>query len=287
LIVRDGDAWSDIDGGPVTGDGLGQTLPIDAEGTEVARLLYLGDPETAVRVSERLRDVIDRAVLELTVRAQQRRLTEERLRAETAVVDERHRMERDLHDGVQGKLLGLALNLQSAQRVLDDPQAQLVLDDAVHDLRGAIEELRLLASGQLPERLSRQGLGSALEVLLAKLPLDVDVSIPESRLPSEIETLAYFVIGEAVTNAAKHAACTRVAVEVTCQDESVRIRISDDGCGGADSRMGSGLKGLRERVHAAGGELMLREALPHGTELVAVVPLSRRSTATLEPSIVR
>ncbi|MGI5286310.1 histidine kinase [Nonomuraea polychroma] len=208
--------------------------------------------------------LIDRALLEVAVRDQAARV-------EKAVSDERRRLERDLHDGVQGRLLALALDLKMAEPTVDG-EARLLLNDAAESLTAAIGELRALAGGSVPDLLSRRGLKAALTDLTGGLPTPVRLSIPEERLPADVETVAYMVACEAVTNALKHAGAESITVEVAVEAGCVTVRVSDDGCGGADLRAGTGLRGLSERVRTAGGHLMISDDKPHGTLLEVVLP---------------
>ena len=194
-------------------------------------------------------------------------------RADLAAEAERRRLSQALHDGLQGRLLGLALNLQLSGRELDDPSARLLLDDTVATLRSMVEDVRALGGGRLPEILATDGLEPALRSLLAPVVSMVDLEIPDGRLPATTEATAYFVIGEAVTNALKHASAQRIVVRVTePAGGSVRVTVQDDGTGGADPRMGSGLRGLAERVAAAGGALVVQDAPTGGTLVETVLP---------------
>jgi signal transduction histidine kinase len=208
--------------------------------------------------------LIDRALLEVAVRDQAARIEE-------AVSDERRRLERDLHDGVQGRLLALALDLRMGEPTVDG-EARLLLNDAAESLTAAIGELRALAGGSVPELLSRHGLKAALTDLTGGLPTPVRLSIPEERLPADVETVAYMVACEAVTNALKHAGAESITVEVAVEAGCVTVRVGDDGCGGADLRAGTGLRGLSERVRTAGGQLVIGDDEPHGTLLEVVLP---------------
>jgi len=173
--------------------------------------------------------------------------------AELAAKAERRRLAQNLHDGLQGRLLGLALNLQLSGQELADPTARLLVDETVGSLRSIVEDVRSLGGGSVPEILTTEGLGPALRLLLAPVAAMVHLELPEERLTPATEATAYFVIGEAVTNALKHARAERISV---CIDRpsggSVAITVRDDGCGGADPRAGSGLRELSERVSAGG-----------------------------------
>ncbi|MFD0474095.1 histidine kinase [Nonomuraea thailandensis] len=249
--------WVDVDGLPEPEAGV----PLG----ESARLLMGSAAADDVRSCQaEVAPLIDRALLEMAVRDQAARI-------EQAVSDERKRLERDLHDGVQGRLLALALDLKMAEPAVDG-EARLLLNDAAESLTAAIGELRALAQGSAPELLSRRGLEAALGDLTGRLPTPVRLGVPEERLPAHVETIAYMVACEGVTNAVKHAGAGSITVEVAVDEGRVAIRVGDDGRGGADLRAGTGLRGLAERVGAAGGHLVISDAEPHGTLLEVILP---------------
>jgi len=193
-------------------------------------------------------------------------------RADRAAEDERRRVSQDLHDGLQGRLIGLALKLRVSSAAVDDPSVRLLLDETVDGIRDAVEEVRSLAGGRLPRLLVDEGLPGALTELLRPLGNVVDLDLPAARWPSHVEATAYFVVGEAVANALKHARAERIAVRVAPGLHQVVVSVADDGAGGADPRAGSGLRGLSERVSAAGGVLVVQPRNPTGTIVEAVLP---------------
>jgi PAS domain S-box-containing protein len=187
---------------------------------------------------------------------------------------ERRRLERNLHDGAQQRLVSLSVNLRLAgARLKDDVDAQAALDRAGEELAQALEELRELARGIHPAVLSRSGLEPAIAALAARAPLPVvmDVGL-ECRLPEPVEAAAYYVVAEAMTNAAKYAHASEVLVRVDRTDGLARIEVSDDGVGGAAPRRGSGLSGLADRVEALGGRLALESRVGEGTTVRAEIP---------------
>ena len=193
-------------------------------------------------------------------------------RARQAAERERRRLGQNLHDGLQGRLLGLALQLQLSGREVDDPATRLLLDDTVGTLRGLVDDVRALGGGNTPGLLVDHGLRPALSMLFRPLGPLVDLDLPEVRYPAEVEETVYFVVGEAVANALKHAGAGRIGVQLADQEPArVTITVSDDGNGGADPRLGTGLRGLSERVAAQGGVLVVREGAP-GTVVEAVLP---------------
>ncbi|KAA9394554.1 hypothetical protein FCK90_06980 [Kocuria coralli] len=194
-------------------------------------------------------------------------------RAEAAAETERRRLSQNLHDGLQGRLLGLALNLQLSGRDLDDPAARILIDDAVGSLRSIVEDVRSLGGGRIPDALATGGLEAALRVLLAPIVSMVDLDLPGTRLAPAVEETAYFIIGEAVTNALKHSGAHHIGVCVDSAVEgAVAVTVRDDGGGGADPRAGSGLRTLSERVMAAGGAFVVRDGTDGGTVVEAVLP---------------
>lgn len=194
-------------------------------------------------------------------------------RADAAAAAERQRLTQDLHDGLQGRLLGLALNLQLSGRELEDPAARLLVEDAVGSLRDAVDEVRALGGGRIPEILAVGGLAEALPALLRPIGSLVELELPAQRFDARVEAAAYFVISEAVTNALKHADADHIGVRVTRSGEtSLAIKVRDNGRGGADPRLGSGLRGIAERVAAIHGTLLVHDDSPRGTLVEAVLP---------------
>jgi len=188
---------------------------------------------------------------------------------------ERRRIERDLHDGAQQRLVALAMNLGMAKDKFDkDPAAaRTLLDEAHADAKQAMVELRNLARGIHPAVLSDRGLDAALSSLAGKapVPVAVEVWVPE-RPPAAIETTAYFVVAEALTNIAKHAGATRAAVTVARQNGHLKVEITDDGIGGADAARGTGLAGLVDRVTAVDGTVRLSSPAGGPTILTVELP---------------
>lgn len=187
---------------------------------------------------------------------------------------ERRRLERDLHDGAQSRLVSLGMALRLAQRHLDDGSVDVdgLLDQAVAELGTAVAELRELAHGLRPSSLD-DGLGPALESLAIRAPVRLDWRLDGRVLPDDVATTAYYVASEAITNAVKHAEATSIGVVVGEDDKgALRVTIRDDGCGGADPRGGSGLSGLKDRVAALGGLLHITSSPGGGTTVEAVLP---------------
>lgn len=238
------------------------------QGGRPAVTAHAGSAAAAVRLT-RLGDctgLLGAALLEHRVAIAHRQ-------AEQAAESERRRLAQNLHDGLQGQLLGLALNLQMSARALPDPNARLLAEDTVDALREMVDEVRSLGSGRLPAALADHGLTAALGPLLQTSGARIALDLPPTRLGPTTEATAYFVISEAVTNALKHAGAARIDVQVsTPSSDRVQISVSDDGAGGADPRLGAGLRGLSERVTAAGGTFLVRDGAPSGTVVEAVLP---------------
>ncbi|MFF0446418.1 ATP-binding protein [Streptomyces sp. NPDC004609] len=187
---------------------------------------------------------------------------------------ERRRLERDLHDGAQSRLVSLGMALRLAQRHLDDGTVDVdgLLDQAVAELGAAVAELRELAHGLRPSSLD-DGLGPALESLAGRAPVRLDWRLDGRVIPDDIATTAYFVASEAVTNAVKHAAAGLIGIVVGEDEEgALHVTVRDDGPGGAEPRTGSGLAGLKDRVAALGGRLHISSTPGGGTTVEAVLP---------------
>lgn len=221
-----------------------------------------------------LRDITDQ-------RAAQRELVESRSRIVQAADESRRRIERDLHDGAQQQLVGLALTLRLARdRVESDPAAALeLLAEAAADLESATAELRALARGIHPAVLTEGGLRPALRSLVARLPFEVSVDtdgLPEERLPAAVEATAYFTVAEGLTNVAKYSGAGHATVTVGCVERDgarrLVVRVEDDGVGGANPESGSGLRGLIDRAGALGGTLAVTSPSGSGTMLLADLP---------------
>jgi signal transduction histidine kinase len=188
---------------------------------------------------------------------------------------ERRRLERNLHDGAQQRLVSLALQLRLTQSALDRrPEAVPgLLEEAQAELARALDELRELARGIHPAILTDRGLGPALEAILARAPLPVELTeLPEERLPERVEAAVYYVVAETLTNIAKHAQAGSATVSVQLADNTARVVITDDGIGGADPSRGSGLRGLADRIEALDGGLRIDSSDARGTRIEAQIP---------------
>jgi PAS domain S-box-containing protein len=209
-----------------------------------------------------------------------RRRAEEEMRASrgriVAAGDEaRRRLERNLHDGAQQRLVSLSLALRLAQSKLEsDPAAAApILAGASEELAAALEELRELARGIHPAVLSDRGLDAALEGLAARTPIPVDLDRVGRRLPEPIEAAAYYVVSESVANVVKHGHASSIRVGLEAENGTFRVEVADDGVGGADAALGSGLRGLADRVSALDGRLEVESPRGGGTRVTAELPL--------------
>jgi signal transduction histidine kinase len=213
--------------------------------------------------------------LDAELQARLEELRQSKARIVDAGYAERRRMERDLHDGAQQRLVALALDLRLARSTLDrDPAAAAeLLEAAAGNLTDATQELRELARGVYPPVLTDRGLVAALDALASRssVPVTVETDLPE-RAPAPVEVAAYFVVSEALTNVARHAEAESAAVKVTRSHGQLEVEIRDDGNGGASLAGGSGLRGLADRVAALNGSLKVESPTGTGTVLRAVIP---------------
>jgi PAS domain S-box-containing protein len=226
---------------------------------------------------QRIADFAELVALALSNAEARRELAASRARIVATGDAERRRLERNLHDGAQQRLVALSLLLKQCGRRLEGD----ALDDlrrAEAELAGALEELRELARGIHPAILTDHGLVAALEMLAGRASIPVDLSATlDERLPAPVEAAAYYIVSEALTNASKHAGAARVRVDVRLLDGEALVEVADDGAGGADQSRGSGLRGLADRVDALGGKLELESPLGAGTLLRARLPLRLES----------
>jgi signal transduction histidine kinase len=252
----------------------GPTLDVEMAGDRMAvvvssRPLLGWSAEIATRVgflSELARLRLETAQALQAAEASRRRLV-------AAHDDERHRLERDLHDGAQQRLVALGMTLRRVQRRLPEQDRALaeVLDGSVRELQAAVSELRQIAHGLRPSSLD-DGLSAALDSLRTRLGVPLHIEVTTHDLPEPISTTAYFVASEAVTNAIKYAAAGTIALSVNRSPGGIVVQVRDDGRGGAVVRNGSGLAGLQDRVRAVGGELSVTSRVNGGTVVEAVLP---------------
>jgi GAF domain-containing protein len=229
-------------------------------------------PDTEVRLAT-FTELVATAIANAESRAE---LTASRARIAAAADETRRRIERDLHDGTQQRLVSLALELRAAQAAVPPQLGDLesALSRVVDGLSTVSDELREIARGIHPAILSEGGLKPALNALRRRSAVPVELALhPGRRLPERVEVAAYYVVSEALTNAAKHAQASVVNVELDTHDAFLQLTIRDDGIGGADPSHGSGLVGLSDRIAALGGTLQVTSPIGSGTTLLIEVPL--------------
>jgi signal transduction histidine kinase len=212
--------------------------------------------------------------------AQVHELEDARSRIIAAADAERRRIERDLHDGAQQRLVALALNLRMAEQRAEsgDPAAAELVRQAGEEANLALKELRDLARGIHPAILTNRGLPAALEDLAARATVPVEVTAtPDGRLPDAVEAAAYFVVSECLANIGKHAQASSATVAVTAENGRLTVVVSDDGVGGAELGGGSGIQGLADRVGALSGSLAVESPPGQGTRVIASIPLSEEA----------
>jgi signal transduction histidine kinase len=264
---------------PVPEDGAERAVTlIEHEGAPLAVLVHdptlSEEPKLVEAVAAAARLALVNARLHAEVRAQLETVQESRARIVAAADEERRRIERDLHDGAQQRLVALALELRSAERQLGTSGAELerLLSSTADELQVAVEELRSLAQGIHPGILTQGGLAHALEELAARAPLPVTVDATPERFPPEIEATAYFVACEALTNVVKHAGASKASIDARRANGLLVIEIADNGAGGAQQSGGSGLRGLADRVEARGGRLVVESVPGSGTRVRGELP---------------
>jgi signal transduction histidine kinase len=229
--------------------------------------------ETERRMAE-FTELLAIAIANASSRAE---LAASRARLVVAGDQARRRFERNLHDGVQQRLVSLALRLRRIERRLPGEQSELraSLSETVQELNEATDEVREIAQGIHPAILTQGGLAPALRTLALRSSMPVDVLVErEERLPEPVEVAAYYVAAEALTNAAKHAGASRASVTLERQDGLLHLSVRDDGVGGADPSTGSGLTGIRDRVEALGGSLAVSSPRGEGTVLEVALPVA-------------
>jgi signal transduction histidine kinase/PAS domain-containing protein len=261
-IIVEGRLW----GVMIVGSTLGQVMPADTE----PRLASFTEP-----VATAIANAGSRAALAAS-----------RARIAAAADETRRRIERDLHDGTQQRLVSLGLELRAAQAAVPPGLGELEgeLSRVADGLASVCDELREISHGIHPAILSERGLGPALRALARRsaVPVELDVR-PERRLPERVEVAAYYVVSEALTNAAKHAHASVVHVDVDADDSIVQLAIRDDGVGRADPVRGSGLIGLTDRVEALGGRMEVASPAGRGTSLLVRIPIDVTATKPAVP----
>jgi PAS domain S-box-containing protein len=263
--------------------------PVIVEGKVWGALIAGTDSDELLPAGAELRlasfaGLIATAISNATTRSE---LIASRARIVAASDAARRRIERDLHDGAQQRLVALGLDLQAVQMSIprDLPAAHSGLERVRSEIEAVLEGIRELSRGLHPALLSQRGLGPSLSALARRSPIQVNLEIDvEKRPPESIETAAYYVVSEALTNAAKHSEASEVLVTVATTDDVLRVTIEDDGIGGAEASAGSGLVGLIDRVEALGGDFALDSLVNKGTRIAIELPLVVRLTSDAAPT---
>jgi len=262
----------DVPGEPVADRGIAR---LERDGQTLAVLAYdpaldQEDPGRVGAVASMARMALENERLAAQVRAQLDEVRASRARIVEAGNAERRRIERDLHDGAQQRLVALAMRLDQARE--GSAGAATLIDETTAELLRAVREVRDLARGLHPTILTDAGLAAAVEALAERTPLPVKVAVTEARFPPEIEAAAYYVVAEGLTNIARYAGATEARVEATAKGGRLVVTVTDDGRGGADPSSGSGLRGLVDRLAAIDGELQITSRAGDGTTLTAILP---------------
>lgn len=274
-------SYADLDGraaaAPVPVHGRAVTA-VDVAGERRALLVHdatlLEEPALLQAATAAARVALQNAHLHIELQARLAELQGSRARIVEAGQKERQRLERNLHDGAQQRLVSLSLQLSLLQTELgEDPRATEKLESARAEIAASLAELRELARGLHPAVVSGHGLEVALEQLVARSGVPVELTIDTGgRLPEALELAAFYLVSEALTNIGKYAGADAARVEVTRVPGQVVVEISDDGCGGADTERGTGLRGLADRVEALGGRLRIWSPVGEGTRVRAELP---------------
>jgi signal transduction histidine kinase len=274
--------YVDVEGRPVelpADDADAATTIVEREGSPVAALVHdatlRDEPELVQAVGAAAGLALENERLQADLRARLTELRSSRARMVEATDAERRRLERNLHDGTQQRLVSISMALALAESKLqsDPDRARVILEEARAGLGTALQELRELSQGIHPAVLAERGLQPALRelVYLAPMPIELDV-LGGERLPEPVEAAAYYVVAEALANVAKYASASAVSVTVQRHNGIAVVEVADDGSGGADPAVGSGLRGLADRVEALGGTLVLDSPPGVGTRLRAEIP---------------
>jgi signal transduction histidine kinase len=278
--LRD-DSFVDADGNPVSlpaGSGRVATT-VERSGLRVAALIHdesLSDhPELVDGVVAAAGLALENERLQAQLHARLEDLRRSRTRLVETADAERRRLERNLHDGAQQRLVALSMSLGLAQRRFADHEpTQELLEQTRSELAGALAELRELARGIHPAVLTERGLGPALDALAGRAHVPVDVrELPDQRLPAGVEAAAYYLVAETLTNVAKYAQASAATVRARVEDGHLLVEVADDGLGGADASRGSGIKGLADRIDALDGQLEIDSPPGAGTRVIATIPL--------------
>ncbi|HET6867931.1 MAG TPA: GAF domain-containing protein [Solirubrobacteraceae bacterium] len=256
---------------------VGAPIVVDGAVWGMIGASWRGDDEPPADAEERLAQFADLVATAVSNAAMRGELAASRARVIAAADESRRRIERDLHDGAQQRLVTLAVALRRAEAKVpvgsDELRAEV--SHVAEGLKTAVDELRELSQGIHPAELTHGGLSPALKALGRRSAVRVELDVPfEDRLPDQVEVAVYYTVSEALTNASKHANATRVWVSVSIEDDVLLLSIRDDGAGGADPRRGSGLTGLRDRIEALGGRIRIESQTGSGTIIEVEIPIA-------------
>jgi signal transduction histidine kinase len=278
--------WVSDQGGYVGGDGRVRPLPdrterlvaeaVTADGEPLAAVLadpalyrHRGLVDSAVAVS---RLALENAQLQASLRSQLVAVREARARLLHTSLEQRRRLERDLHDGAQQRLLALGMRLGAIENDSTDPTTSKAIESARHELHQALEELRDLAHGLYPAVLTQAGLPAALEAVIERLPFRVHATVAPERWHPDVESAAYLISCEALANAWKHAGPCTIDLDIHRKGDDLVIRVCDDGIGSAQLSNGASLRAIHDRVDAMGGRVAVESRPGDGTCLTAAIP---------------
>ena len=257
--------------------------PIHVNGVKWGTLLVSSDALSRMDGRDRLKPFADLMAAAIANADHRERLTQSRARVIAAADEARRRLQRDVHDGAQQRLVHTILLLKLARDSAGKGEDVIdLLADALSNADEANRQLRDIVRGILPAALTRNGLAAGIEALVTDTPIPVELTLDVPRLPASIETTGYFTVAEAITNAVKHAHATlvRVSCAMSSTKEELIITIEDDGLGGANPSLGTGLTGLRDRIEASGGTIVIESDPRHGTHIIARVPVHIPATST-------
>jgi signal transduction histidine kinase len=274
------DSYADVDGRQleVEDEPARATTPISREGVPVALVLHdaalLDEPRLLASVAAATGMTIQNAQLQVELRARLQELRGSRVRILQAEQNERRRLERDLHDGAQQRLVALSMELGELEERMDgSTELRKRIEEARQEVTASLAELRNLAHGIHPAAVSDHGLAVALESLATRATIPVQViGAPSERLQEHVELAAFFIVSEALTNVAKHARASSAVVEFDKTVVLLIVEVRDDGVGGASADAGTGLRGLADRVEALGGRLRVWSPAGRGTRVRAEIP---------------
>jgi signal transduction histidine kinase len=278
------ESYADLDGRPVElpdkPGARATTLIDDRTGARVAALIHdptlADEPELLSGVAAAAGIALENARLHADLRARLEELRGSRARVFEAGRKERQRLERDLHDGAQQRLIALSLELGMLEAQLDDPGASRGLSQARAEIATSLGELREIARGIHPAVVSGHGLEVALEQLAARAPVPVGLTVEvDGRLPEPLEVAAYYLVSESLANLGKHALASSASIVVRQHNGQVLVEVVDDGVGGADTERGTGLRGLADRVEALDGRLRIWSPSGGGTRVRAEFPCAQ------------